>query len=509
MLKGDTGAKRTWFYENGAFVAAALAAVLWHVVLSTNVGDDMVYFKTLLDGNSSLSEILAHRYETWSSRMVIEAVLIPLVHCPLLWKILDIVIFTSLPVLLCGLLGVTGRGRWFVTGLVLLYPFADMASAGWIATTTNYLWPLWGVLVIGMVLKQLRCGRKVPVWEVAAALLACAYAGSQEQAAVLLLLLFGMEVLHYISEKCMKQPLLYALCGIDIISLVYILSCPGNAIRSAQEMAGRMPEFADFTFAEKLYMGLANVERIFIAELDPVYCVVAAVLVLLVYRKTGDYRKTLLAGIPALLLFGQAVVREKVVRATGTDDTLGLACSGNLYAAGISGTVCLGDSIRPVAAGGRRVEALPVDGVFTGRRFCHGGGHGIFTDNLRIGKPAVPLSVFCADLCVRGCRVEHGRHEGCLEDRQFGCCAENAGAGKTDVYRTRASGAGKHSGCDPDVLAAWKASVIVYNRNPLFHAGNLTKNPISADVYHMNGFSQGYIQGGMWIWESALMHREV
>ena len=107
----------------------------------------------------------------------------------------------------------------------------------------------------------------------------------------------------------MKQPLLYALCGIDIISLVYILSCPGNAIRSAQEMAGRMPEFADFTFAEKLYMGLANVERIFIAELDPVYCVVAAVLVLLVYRKTGDYRKTLLAGIPALLLFGQAVVR--------------------------------------------------------------------------------------------------------------------------------------------------------------------------------------------------------
>ena len=166
-----------------------------------------------------------------------------------------------------------------------------------------------GVLVIGMLLKQLRCGRKVPVWEAVAALLACAYAGSQEQAAVLLLLLFGMEVLHYISEKCMKQPLLYALCGIDIISLVYILSCPGNAIRSAQEMAGRMPEFADFTFAEKLYMGLANVERIFIAELDPVYCVVAAVLVLLVYRKTGDYRKTLLAGIPALLLFGQAVVR--------------------------------------------------------------------------------------------------------------------------------------------------------------------------------------------------------
>ena len=74
------------FGETGAFVAWRLPPSL-RVVLSTNVGDDMVYFKTLLDGNSSLGEILAHRYETWSSRMVIEAVLIPLVHCPLLWKI--------------------------------------------------------------------------------------------------------------------------------------------------------------------------------------------------------------------------------------------------------------------------------------------------------------------------------------------------------------------------------------------------------------------------------------
>ena len=104
----------------------------------------------------------------------------------------------------------TGRGRWFVTGLVLLYPFADMASAGWIATTTNYLWPLWGVLVIGMVLEQLRCGRKVPVWEAAAAFLACAGLCGQpgNRLVVLLLLLLGMEVLHYISEKRVKQPLL-------------------------------------------------------------------------------------------------------------------------------------------------------------------------------------------------------------------------------------------------------------------------------------------------------------
>ncbi len=165
-----------------------------------------------------------------------------------------------------------------------------------------------GVLVIGMVLKQLRCGRKVPVWEAAAAFLACAYAGSQEQAAVLLLLLLGMEVLHYISEKRMKQPLLYALCGIDIISLIYIFSCPGNAIRSAQEMAGRMPEFADFTFAEKLYMDLpmwnGSLSRSLIRSIalwQQCLCCLCIVRQAITVRRFG--------GIPALLLFGQAVVR--------------------------------------------------------------------------------------------------------------------------------------------------------------------------------------------------------
>ena len=194
--------------------------------------------------------------------MVIEAVLIPLVHRPLLWKILDIVIFTSLPVLLCGPLGVTGwtlvcnrtRAALSVYGYGIRRMDCDDDQLSLAALGRSG--DRHGVKAAFAAAEKCRCG------EAAAAFLACAYAGSQEQAAVLLLLLLGMEVLHYISEKRMKQPLLYALCGIDIISLIYIFSCPGNAIRSAQEMAGRMPEFADFTFAEKLYMGLANVERI-------------------------------------------------------------------------------------------------------------------------------------------------------------------------------------------------------------------------------------------------------
>ena len=50
---------------------------------------------------------------------------------------------------------------------------------------------------------------------------------------------------------------IYGYAVIDVISLFTILRCPGNGIRSMQEVEGRMPEFAYFSVWEKIYMGAA------------------------------------------------------------------------------------------------------------------------------------------------------------------------------------------------------------------------------------------------------------
>lgn len=115
-----------------------MAALIWHLVIKISAGDDVVYFQTLMDGRS-IWEILAHRYATWSSRMAIEFVLIPLVQVPWLWKILDIIVFTLIPVLLYRLLFLNPEkylymecninktaGKWLVCAFMLLYPFSDM-----------------------------------------------------------------------------------------------------------------------------------------------------------------------------------------------------------------------------------------------------------------------------------------------------------------------------------------------------------------------------------------------
>ena len=295
------------------YLLVAAVSVIWHATLTVAVGDDLIYFKTLLDGRS-LWEILLHRYQTWSSRLALEAVLIPIVHCTLLWRILDTIIFASIPVLFSRLLDADERQRWYTAAFVLLYPFSDMMSAGWISTTTNYLWPLWCILFLGILLKKILQEKQIRWYEGIAGIAACIYASSQEQVAVILLLIFVLCVLYLWGEKRYKIPLLYVLCGIDIASLTMILLCPGNAIRKLQEVEGRMPEFADFSVGEKLYMGLANVERIFIANVNNLFLVVVVTLTALVYVKTRDYRKTLISGLPVLVLFGQAVVRTSHVR---------------------------------------------------------------------------------------------------------------------------------------------------------------------------------------------------
>lgn len=308
--------------ENLPFLLVGAVALLWHLVLKISAGDDVVYFQTLMDGRS-IWEILVHRYQTWSSRMAIEFVLIPLVNYPLLWKILDVLVFSTIPVWMYHILsdipanaGISQRDKkqslrlkWLVCGFTLLYPFSDMVSAGWIATTTNYLWPLWCAFLLVFLLKKMIYRQKLHWYTALAGVLVCIYGSSQEQVAAILLVIFILAVVCFWRRKHFFCPLLYVFLGITAVSLITILRCPGNVIRSAQEIEARMPEFAELSFLEKVYMGAANVERIFIAGVNSIFLVVVLVLAALVYIKTKDYWKTLISGIPALLLMGYGVIR--------------------------------------------------------------------------------------------------------------------------------------------------------------------------------------------------------
>ena len=147
---------------------------------------------------------------------------------PWLWKILDIIVFTLIPVLLYRLLFLNPEkylymecninktaGKWLVCAFMLLYPFSDMVSAGWIATTVNYLWPLLGLLYIALLLQKLAQNKFLHWYEGAAGVICCIFCSSQEQVAAILLVMLFLALLYNWHRK--KR----GVCGFtDILPLI-------------------------------------------------------------------------------------------------------------------------------------------------------------------------------------------------------------------------------------------------------------------------------------------------
>ena len=200
-------------------------------------------------------------------------------------------------------------GKWLVCAFMLLYPFSDMVSAGWIATTVNYLWPLLGLLYIALLLQKLAQKGHVHWYEGAGGVVSCIFCSSQEQVAAILLVLLFLAMVYSWRRKKSGSLWIYGYAVIDVISLFTILRCPGNGIRSMQEVEGRMPEFAYFSVWEKIYMGAANIERIFVAQVNSIFLIVSAVLAVLVGLKTKNLIKTLLSSVPVFCILGYALIR--------------------------------------------------------------------------------------------------------------------------------------------------------------------------------------------------------
>lgn len=301
--------------KNGAlknyapFLIVVLVALIYHIEMKPMGGDDIFFSQATAE--KGLWGYLAERYQTWTSRVVLECILVTVIKVPLLWRILDFLALATLPMLLAGIFGKKDTMmRWCAAGAVLLYPFHDMGTAGWITTTETHFWPLWCFFFVAFLIKKMLTGEKISVPEVILGILAAVVTGGHEQWAVVMfvvLVLYGI-YLWLGKEKPANLPLFLTLALINLVSLAVILLCPGNAARN-QVSIHDLPIYAEFHFGEKLYLGLLSIERVFIANVDVVFFAVVLIWAVLVYWKTNDYKKTLFSALPLFILFGQSVVR--------------------------------------------------------------------------------------------------------------------------------------------------------------------------------------------------------
>ena len=290
------------------FVLVAVIGLVYHVGMKPMAGDDIFFRDATKD--TTLWAYLTQRYLTWTSRVVSECVLVNVIQCPVLWRIIDFLLFATLPLLLSGLFGGGKMMNWCAAAAVLIFPFHDMGTAGWITTTVTHFWPFWGFFYVAWVIRKLALAEKIHPAAAVSAVPVAVVTGSHEQYAVIMTLLLVLSGVYL--WKAHRRPgnavLFWTLAVIDVVSLLVIALCPGNAGRNAVSIAD-LPVYATFGFGQKLYLGLLSIERVFIANADIVFFLVVLIWTWLVWEKTKDYRRTFLSALPLLILFGQTVLR--------------------------------------------------------------------------------------------------------------------------------------------------------------------------------------------------------
>ena len=174
----------------------------------------------------------------WSSRVVIEAVMLPLTAVsPWVWRILDVLMLLLLVWITADLFGTEKKLQAQILFFAMLWtvPFFSLSSAGWITTTVNYLWTSdpgsCGLAALEAWLK----GEKCPPAEYIVCPLCVLYGANMEQMGAVLLGAYLVMGLYLLAEKRKLSPFYFVQLGLVVLSLLFILWAPGNGERTISE----------------------------------------------------------------------------------------------------------------------------------------------------------------------------------------------------------------------------------------------------------------------------------
>ncbi len=225
------------------------------------IGDDKAYsihidFSTL----SSIFAFYKSQYYSFSSREIINTFSIFFAQKPhFIWAFVTSCVFALTGYTIVSMF--TKRrleDHIIVLSLLTFYPIVHMESAGWIATTTTYLYPLCFGLVALKAISDTENNIQINPFKKVLYSLALLYACNQEQMVLIVSAFYWL----YIGYRLFTQKKIswYVVFNgiLALCSLIFIYTCPGNYARSSSNIYTYYPEYIKFNGFQKLFLGIAT-----------------------------------------------------------------------------------------------------------------------------------------------------------------------------------------------------------------------------------------------------------
>lgn len=259
---------KTSFLMYLPFILFFAIILIWHFMLP-RLGDDLAFSNMFHKYN--IFSFLVWRYETWTSRLLIEFFLAPLSALPkIIWNFFDSIIFLLMAVLIPKIILNTekiNKKRLVIYNslsciMVLIYIFTisnALYSAGYIASTLNYTWPLaFGLLHFYLVKRyiftenNLSTGRKIVIYLIMG--FALIFAINQEIMLVIVSGAYFFIILYCLYNKVKIPNPVFIMLFIIVLEFLSVYLSPGNHARYIVSLS-EFPEYYKLTLVNKIDLG--------------------------------------------------------------------------------------------------------------------------------------------------------------------------------------------------------------------------------------------------------------
>lgn len=232
-------------------------------------GDDQWFYDAVKNvGNGSYLAYLEQRFFNWTGRIVVEAIMVPLIHANLwIWRILNSLILVVFTYGVYNLIPrkyleqMNCKSKIFIKLLIGISIYILSISVffwgvRWITGSFNYIWPIALGIIAILPFKYTLFNEDYSKKFYVMCYIVTILAANSEQIS-LVILCFGIvtNIFIYMIEKKIDLKLVIYNIYIGINTLILFIA-PGNYVRELQEATDRYPGWDEVSIVEKILRGI-------------------------------------------------------------------------------------------------------------------------------------------------------------------------------------------------------------------------------------------------------------
>jgi len=258
----------------------------------------------------SVLDFINLRYNTWTSRIIIEFFVCTILpRYSLVWALLNTIMMTILGYSIFKIFVKDDDKKmtWMSLAFISIYPLNKIATCDWGAGSMNYTWPLAMLMFSAISIKKIFDGEKISKYMYLLYSIALIFACNQEQACGIA---FGIYliflVLAFLKNNKKVHPFLVVQFIITILSLIFIITCPGNNARKLDEIKTYYVDFEMLSIFDKVSLGLTATVNNLLIESNVVFLVFSILSAMYIFAKHKNKLYRVIALIPVVfgLVFG-------------------------------------------------------------------------------------------------------------------------------------------------------------------------------------------------------------